>query len=84
MQKRIKKFNFEKIYCFECNEPVREYFTTFFLEKEHGLPRYGAICKKCIKRANNRKITVLTEDDIVLSSGKVVKDALNRFNKAKK
>jgi peptidoglycan/xylan/chitin deacetylase (PgdA/CDA1 family) len=73
--------NFEKVYCFECDMLVSEYSTIFFLEKEYGLPRYGAICKKCLKKANNRKIVVLTNDDVVLYSGKVVKDALRAFKR---
>lgn len=84
MKVEAEKPDFTAIYCFECDRPVREYKTVFFLEKESDVPRYGAICKKCLKSVNNRKIFVLSGDDVIMRPGKVIEDAFQVFKKKRK
>jgi len=81
---RVEKPDFRKIYCFECDTLVSDFYGVYFLEKGGGLPRYGAICKKCLKCVNSRKIVVLSGDDLITRPGKVVKDAFTTFRKKRR
>ncbi|RLI69217.1 hypothetical protein DRO91_07965 [Candidatus Heimdallarchaeota archaeon] len=81
MKAQAEKPNFEKIHCFECDRPVREYYVIFFLGKEGGLPRYGAICEKCLKRVKSRKLVILSGNDVLAKSEDVAKKALKAFKR---
>jgi hypothetical protein len=36
----------EKVNCLYCDKEVREFYVSFFKDRE-GNPRYGALCPKC-------------------------------------
>jgi len=84
MKSRVEEPNFEKVHCFECDRPVRKYRVIFFLGKEEGLPRYGAICEKCLKHVKSRKLVILSGNDVLAKSEDVAKNALKAFKRNKR
>ena len=83
MTTTVEKPNFSKVHCFECDKPVRNFRTTFFLGKDGGLSRYGAICEKCIKKVRSRRNIIISGDDAIISSKDLAKEAITAFKRNK-
>lgn len=73
---RKEKNNFSTIHCLECGNKMEsdKAIHTYFLEKEGGLPIYGAVCSKCCLEIKKRKQFII--NDGLIKPENIAKGAL--------